>query len=332
MASFDIREGRALGSRLRLTAAAGTSPDGLDAAWAAADAIFDEVDRSMSRFRDDSELTLLNRRLARRAGAAALTAPAWIPSRSLAAALVVADRARRMTGGRFDARVVEDLDRLGAAGVSQGTSLESPAGRIRRGTQPLVARHGRGPLALLAPADLGGLGKGLALRWARRAAAATLGATGFLLDAGGDIASSGPPADPSGAGGGGWSIAIEDPTAAGQVVATVELWPDQSIATSSVRVGRWTAADGQAVHHLIDPATGEPGGAGLRAVTVAWPDPAWAEVWSKALFLEGADGIAMAARRRGLAAWWVDDAGELSMTPAARMQTTWVRSEASSAA
>ncbi|HEX2626988.1 MAG TPA: FAD:protein FMN transferase, partial [Candidatus Limnocylindrales bacterium] len=169
MASFDSREGRALGSRLRLTVAAGTSPDRLDAAWAAAEAIFDEVDRAMSRFRDDSEVTLLNRRLARRAGAAALTAPAWIPSRSLAAALVVADRARRMTGGRFDARVVEELDRLGAAGVSQGTSLESPANRIRRGSQPLVARNGRGPLALLAPADLGGLGTGLALRWARRA-------------------------------------------------------------------------------------------------------------------------------------------------------------------
>lgn len=290
----------------------------------------------MSRFRDDSELTLLNRRLAHRAAAAALTAPAWIPSRSLAAALAMADRARRMTGGRFDARVVGDLDRLGAAGVpqvaaggAQAAAGAAQAPRPRPGSRPLVAREGRGPLALLAPADLGGLGKGLALRWARRRAAAALGDLPFLLDAGGDICSFGVVPGPHGDG---WSIGIEDPTAPGQVVATVELRPDESIATSSVRVGRWAAPDGRAVHHLIDPSTGEPGGAGLRAVTVAWPDPAWAEVWSKALFLEGASGIAMAARRRGLAAWWVNDAGELSMTPAARMQTTWVRSEASSAA
>ena len=55
-----------------------------------------------------------------------------------------------------------------------------------------------------------------------------------------------------------------------------------------LRVHAWTAADGRAVHHLVDPRTGEPGGDGLLAVTVAGPDPAWAEVWSKTLFLEGA--------------------------------------------
>ena len=63
------------------------------------------------------------------------------------------------------------------------------------------------------------------------------------------------------------------------------------------------------LHHLIDPRTGEPGGDGLAAVTVAGPDPAWAEVWSKALFVEGARSIAAAARSRGLAAWWVGGDG-----------------------
>ena len=53
-----------------------------------------------------------------------------------------------------------------------------------------------------------------------------------------------------------------------------------------------------------------------------------AEVWSKALFLEGPAGIGPAARARGLAAWWVDARGTLSMTPAARQVTTWVRAEA----
>ena len=86
--------------------------------------------------------------------------------------------------------------------------------------------------------------------------------------------------------------------------------------------------EGRTVHHLIDPGTGEPGGAGLHSVTVAATDPAWAEVWSKALFLEGSDGIAGAARGRDLAAWWVTTDGALEMTPAARQRTTWVAAEA----
>ena len=85
------------------------------------------------------------------------------------------------------------------------------------------------------------------------------------------------------------------------------------------------------VHHLIDPLTGEPGGAGLASVTVAFPDPAWAEIWSKTAFLDGLAGVASRLRGRGLAGWWVDEAGELSMTPAARAMTVWTRQDASAA-
>ena len=81
------------------------------------------------------------------------------------------------------------------------------------------------------------------------------------------------------------------------------------------------------VHHLIDPRTGEPGGDGLRAVTVTADDPAWAEVWSKALFVEGQRDIGRLARARGLAAWWVGADGVLDMTPAARVRTMWTRQE-----
>jgi thiamine biosynthesis lipoprotein len=94
-----------------------------------------------------------------------------------------------------------------------------------------------------------------------------------------------------------------------------------------VRVHAWIA-DGRAVHHLVDPVTGQPGDGGLLAVTVAGRDPAWAEVWSKTLFLAGRRDIAVEARRRGLAAWWVTTDGTLEMTPAARMRTAWVASEA----
>jgi thiamine biosynthesis lipoprotein ApbE len=66
----------------------------------------------------------------------------------------------------------------------------------------------------------------------------------------------------------------------------------------------------------------------MLAVTVAGPDPAWVEVWSKALFLEGSRRIAAFARARGLAAWWVTTDGALEMTAGARVMTTWVAGEA----
>jgi thiamine biosynthesis lipoprotein len=237
----------------------------------------------------------------------------------LRAALVLSDRARRRTAGRFDPRVLLDMERLGFAGASlehadvrQARLRPSPADRVLLG----CAADG---FRLPVPVDLGGVGKGLALRWAAAAAAVELDGP-FLLDAGGDIVTGGaPPGD--------WSIGIEDPRAGGHI-ATCRLGAGQAIATSSIRIGRRATADGP-VHHLVDPRTGLPGGVGLAAVTVAGPDPAWTEIWSKALFLAGAGSIAQEARSRGLAAWWVDEEGTISMTPAARASTTWVRAESS---
>jgi thiamine biosynthesis lipoprotein len=176
--------------------------------------------------------------------------------------------------------------------------------------------------------DLGGIGKGLALRWASHATAPVLARLlddggGFLIDAGHDIVCRGDgPAD-----GGGWLVDVEDPTGRLESLAVIRLPRDGAVATSSIRRRRWTSPDGRPAHHLIDPQTGEPGGSGLLAVTVAGPDPAWAEVWSKTLFLAGADGIGAAARREGLSAWWVTGDGILEMTPAARPGTLWLASE-----
>lgn len=81
------------------------------------------------------------------------------------------------------------------------------------------------------------------------------------------------------------------------------------------------------MHHLIDPASGRPADTGLLAVTVHGPDPAWAEVLSKALFLAGRAGIGEEARQSGLAAWWVEEDGSMHASPGGRQLTTWTRLE-----
>jgi len=174
-------------------------------------------------------------------------------------------------------------------------------------------------MSIARPIDLGGIGKGLALRWA----AAELerdGVSDFLLEAGGDLVARG--LDP---GGGPWLVGIEDPTETIEHLSVIAVM-DDAVTTSSILVHRWSV-DGRAVHHLLDPRTGEPAEGGLLSVTVAGPDPAWAEVWSKVLFLGGRANIAEEARSRGLAAWWVADDGSLEMTPDARRRTVWVAAE-----
>lgn len=310
------REGRALGSPLRLTMAG--AAELADEAWSAVEAVFAAVDTAMSRFREDSELTSLCRRSPE---------PTAGVSRMLVRALVAADRATRITGGRFDPRVVESLERIGYLGVPQARDPGSLP--IWRGhSDRIVIRDGRrAAIALPEAVDLGGIGKGLALRWSAdmldRALARALNAGGgYLLDAGGDVVGNGAagPAEP-------WQVGIEDPSGGEQPAAVIRGVGRWAVATSSSSRLRWER-DGRTVHHLIDPRTGESGGAGLRAVTVSGPDPAWAEVWTKALFLDGATEIAAAARRRGIAAWWLTEDGRFEMTPAARLRTTWVAAEA----
>ncbi len=311
-------ERRAMGSPLRLTVVGLPAPRA-DLAWETVSATIEEVEQALSRFRETSDLVALN---ARAGDPDCAPAHPW-----LAAALVAADRAQRLTGGAFDPRILGDLERLGYPGAAVG-GLEPDPGARRR-TFPggrwlrFDAREGR--VAVAAPIDLGGIGKGLAIRWAiaaaERIAPEVAGPRcGALLEAGGDIVIRGrAPADDA------WMIAIEDP--AGREEPAIVALHGGAICTSSVQVHRWRAADGRDVHHILDPRTGEPGGAGLLAVTVAGPDPAWAEVWSKTLFLEGAAGIGPAARSRGLAAWWVREDGGFEMTPAGRELTAWVRDD-----
>jgi thiamine biosynthesis lipoprotein len=314
--------GHALGSHLRLFI---RPPAGLDegavagsaaSAWAAVEAEFEAVDLALSRFRRDSELTALNRM----AGTDRVVEVSW----RLRTAVATMHRATCMTDGRFDPSVLGALEAIGEHGA------DVPAPRDDDEDKPTAWPRGTSVAALelprpirtpLQPLDTGGIGKGLALRWAARRALERMPiGTALLLDAGGDVLAAGRNADNA------WQVGVEDPLAQGaddDPIAVVAV-ADGAIATSSVRVRNWLGPDGRPVHHLIDPVTRAPARTGLLAVTVAGPDPAWAEVWTKALFLTGNQGIRDEARARGLAAWWIDADGRLGMTPAARARSTWV--------
>lgn len=307
-----------MGSPLQLTVV-GRTARAATAAWRSVVAEFEAAEQAMSRFRGTSDLMAVN-------DAAGDDRPILV-DRRLSRALVAADRAGRITDGRFDARVLGTLERLGYVGAATADDRGRgrAAGAHREGSGRWLRADPRASVVSVAqPVDLGGIGKGLTLRWAWRRldrGGFLLGDGGAMIEAGGDLVAGGAaPQD------GPWIIAIEDPHGGKRPIATVALGQG-AIATSSILVHRWTAPNGRQVHHLIDPRTSEPGGVGLASVTVAGPDPAWAEVWSKALFLHGAAEIATAARQRGLTAWWVHDDGRPEMTAGARARTTWVAAE-----
>jgi thiamine biosynthesis lipoprotein len=275
------------------------------AATAEALGAFTLVHDTCSRFDPDSALSRVNARPDR-----------WhhVPS-ALFSAVVAAHDAYRRTGGRFDPRVLGDLVRLGYDANLSFASPHGPArARARSGARgqlpPWQPEFQAGSSPRLHPGglpiDLGGIGKGLALRWATERLRGDVGS--FLIDAGGDCAAVG-----RGPEGGGWRVGVEHPLGGDRPVAVLGL-SDTACATSSVRVRRWRTGSTE-VHHLIDPRTGGSGGPGLAAVTVVGADPAAAEVTSKALFLEGVHRIATAAARQGVAALWVAADGTVGESP-----------------
>jgi FAD:protein FMN transferase len=289
------RAGRSMGSPLRLT----TRVAQLDAAWTAVIDTFQRAEHDLTRFDVDSPLSRLN----------AAAGGGWraIPP-LLAAALAAAHRAYRTSAGIFDPRVIGALER---AGEHAGVVLPASPAEFHAEECWLRLDIRRGLAALDAPIDLGGIGKGLALRRAARAVR-RMRVANFLIEIGGDIVVAGaPPA------GGDWMVAIEQPQS--KDPAAVVGLRDCAIATSSIAVRSWVDADGQPAHHLIDPRTGHPARGDLISVTVVASDPVWAEVWSKVAFIRPA-GITP-----GRPAWCIGTYGALAMTAAARQRTRWQR-------
>ena len=278
-----------MGSPLRLTLP-GTCADGADAAWGIVRGVFARAERDLTRFASDSPLSDLNH-------SAATDEAVPVPP-MLVRALAAAWRAFRASRGRFDPRIIGALE---AAGERAGVELPPSPGVLAAADRWLTLDARRRMAAITAPIDLGGIGKGLALRWAS-AALQRAGHQRFLLGAGGDLvaAGNGPANRP-------WVVGIEDPTGRRSPLIALEL-TDAAVATSSIAVRSWPGSGGQLRHHLIDPTTLEPADPVWISVTVVDKDPVWAEVRSKVAFLAGRQIAASVQRRR---AWWVSVSGEL---------------------
>lgn len=239
-------------------------------------------------------------------------------------ALTAARDAHLATDGLFDPRVLRALSAYGydrslpfesrRLRMSESSVVPSRRAWRRRSWRPGLDAERRSVRVGREPVDLGGIGKGLAVRWAARHLRGAGAAA--LVEAGGDLMALG--AGPDGTG---WMVAVESPVGGTDPAAVLRL-RDRACATSSIRVRSWTVGDTE-VHHIIDPRSGRSADSDLRSVTVVGLDPAMAEVWSKSLFVVGRRGIREAAESRDLAALWVDGDGRVAASRAMRPYIAW---------
>ena len=241
------------------------SADEAAARRAAAGALarMDGVERRMSAFRKDSEVSRCNRDAAREPVAVSAET-----MRAIRAGL----RFGEVTNGAFDITVgplvvlwircagenrmptSAELNAARALVGFRGVTLDETAGTVR------FARAGM-------KINLGGVAKGLAVD----AAYAELSRSGFpdtLVEAGGDLYAAGLRLD-----GGPWLVGVQDPRTGKNDTAkcvTVLRVSDRGVATSG-NYRRFSVIQGRRISHILDPRTGQPADT-VASVTIVAPD------------------------------------------------------------
>jgi thiamine biosynthesis lipoprotein len=254
------------------------------------------IDRAMSPFKPDSELSRINR--------AAAAGPVPVSEEMMRLLLRAADFSL-LSGGAFDIT----FSAIGALydyrAHVKPTAEQIAAARAAVGYQYLELDARRSTVRFARPGmriDLGGFAKG----HAADNAAAILRAHGIRhanVSAGGDSRVLG---DRRGRP---WSIGIRDPRRAGEVIAVLPL-EDVSISTSG-DYERYFDDGAERHHHLIDPATGR-SPQGVHSVTVLADDGLTSEAMSKTVFVLGVHrGLRLVEAMPGVDAVVVDADGRL---------------------
>jgi len=277
---------RAMGTDVEFLIEAEGSSE-ISAALQAVEREFHRCEALLSRFRADSELSVLNRCGALYAG------PELIEVVELALA------ARWQTRGRFDPTI---HDAVVAAGYDRSfedlprdTDERAPLRSVPCGGGVTVDRAQS--LIELQPGfrlDLGGIAKGYTVD---RACDLLSPVGPCLVNAGGDLAVRGLLR------GGPWPVGVE--TATSTITLALR---NGAMATSGRDWRRWYRG-GEEQHHVIDPSTGRPSETDLLRVTVVAGTAIAAEVHAKNLFLAGEQDAVREADELGVPCVLVTDDG-----------------------
>lgn len=287
------------------------APAGIDvhAVRVTTDEVLNRIDRSMSGYRDDSDISRFN----------ASTSTDWFDvSPELATVVDYALQVARESNGTFDITVAPLVAAWGFGATGQTIELPDEARladlRARVGYQKLHARLNPPALRKDDPSltvDLNGIAPGYAVDLlAERLQAMHI--SNFMIDIGGEVRARGRNARKQL-----WRIAVERPIdAEPEPYAIVQL--DDASVTTSGEYRHYFDRDGRRYSHTIDPRTGRPVEHTLASVVVVAPTSMQTDAWATAFNVLGtADGKALASKL-GMPVLFIEaDGGQLRsvMTP-----------------
>jgi len=294
-------EFRAMNTDVLVAAQGLLANDGMQAARGAIEA----GERRFSRFRQESELSQLNR-----------SAGHWFnASPEMMDVLQKARHFFDVTNGLFDPSVLPDLIRTGYdrsmdeiraenSIVLSAASERKPKVDFREMELDLNSNRVRLPKDM--QLDFGGITKG----WIVDQAATLLNhySDACAVNAGGDMRFIGH--SPIGLG---WPVELEDPRDPSQSIARLTV-NHGAIATSSVTKRTWKQGEKNR-HHLIDPRTGEPAQSDWLCATVIADDAVTSEVYAKALLIGGPAEVKKLTAHNNIVYLTVDREGALHGSP-----------------
>ncbi|HEY0682527.1 MAG TPA: FAD:protein FMN transferase [Steroidobacter sp.] len=267
-----------------------SAPDNVDAhaLRAAVDEVLARIDRSMSGYRADSEISRFN----------ASSSRDWYEvSADLATVVDFALEVSRESGGTFDITVAPLVAAWGFGASeepidlpddSRLAELKEQVGyeKLQARLHPPALRKSTGTLSV----DLNGIAPGYAVDlMAQRLREMHL--SNFMIDIGGEVRALG-----RNARGEQWRIAVERPVdAEPEPYAIVQL--DDASVTTSGEYRHYYDRDGHRYSHTIDPRTGRPVEHTLASVVVIGPTSMYTDAWATALNVLGtAAGRELATR------------------------------------
>ncbi len=257
----------------------------------------ERVEKLMSRWIPESEVSRINR---------------WAGVRPVKVSTEVREVIQRAgeiskaSGGYFDISVGGLLDLWGFEGsggrVPAKVEIEQALGSVGYGAIHMDEEASTVELRRGMRIDLGGIAKGYAVDRAYEVLTSR-GYGNVIVNAGGDMRVGG--RKPKGP----WVIGIQDPRDRSRILASLDVG-DISVATSG-DYERYFEADGVRYHHLLDPFTGYPARQ-CRSVTILAKDAVTADALATAVFVMGPEkGLRLIEAMEGVEALIVSADGKI---------------------
>lgn len=252
--------GPAMGTTYRVALAGPVAGVSLGEVHREVESVLARIDRSVSGWREDSELARCNR----------AAAGEWVEiGPDLAALVAIARRVHDESGGAFDITAAPLVRLSRGGGAPSSEELAAVRSHVGLGLVEVRAAADGQPAAIRMLAsgvelDVNGIGPGYAVdrigEWLER-----LGSRGHLVELGGEVRAWG-----TRAGGEPWRVGLRGVGAAAP--RTVDLAAGEALATASVGAGRL----------VVDPRSGREVSGPARSVTVIAESCAVADAWAVA--------------------------------------------------